>query len=100
MRCPDEAISILLQARPPLTYRAIKFNIRLFRWEKALNIAAQCGNRSMIKVVLWYRNQFLDRLDKKENNPIFQAYFGEFSELLTKEKISELKQQAKLLEAD
>lgn len=31
-RCPDEAEQIMLQARPPLIYRAIKMNIRLFRW--------------------------------------------------------------------
>lgn len=27
-RCPDEAETILLQASPPLVYRAIKLNVR------------------------------------------------------------------------
>jgi intraflagellar transport protein 80 len=31
-RCPDEAEKILLQAKPPLVYRAIKLNIRLHRF--------------------------------------------------------------------
>jgi intraflagellar transport protein 80 len=33
----DEALSILLQAK--LFYRAIKLNIKLYRWEKALDLA-------------------------------------------------------------
>ena len=33
-RRPDEAERILLQANPPLVYRAIKMNIRLFRWKR------------------------------------------------------------------
>ena len=33
-RCPSEAEKILLQATPPLIYRAIKMNIRLFRWSR------------------------------------------------------------------
>lgn len=33
-RSPEEAEQILLQASPPLIYRAIKLNIRLYRWER------------------------------------------------------------------
>ena len=33
-RNPEEAEGILLQAQPPLVYRAIKMNIRLFRWSR------------------------------------------------------------------
>ena len=58
-RCPEEAESILLQANPPLVYRAVKLNVRLFRWERALEIAVK--NKQHVDTVLWYRRNFLDR---------------------------------------
>jgi intraflagellar transport protein 80 len=65
----DEAESILLQARPPLLYRAVKMNIRLYRWERALSIAMD--NKKHIDTVLHYREQFLVQYGKKEDNPDF-----------------------------
>merc|ERR1711988_1570290 len=38
-RRPDDAESILLQATPPLLYRAIKMNVRMHRWNRALELA-------------------------------------------------------------
>ena len=52
-RCPAEAEEILLQAKPRLLYRAIKMNIRLFRWTRALNLAEQY--KSHVDTVLGYR---------------------------------------------
>lgn len=47
----DEALSILLQAK--LFYRAIKLNIKLYRWEKALDLALQ--NKTHVDTVVGYR---------------------------------------------
>jgi intraflagellar transport protein 80 len=49
----DEAEQILLQASPPLIYRAIKLNIRLYRWTRALQIAVD--NKTHVDTVLAYR---------------------------------------------
>eukprot|EP00351_Strombidinopsis_sp_SopsisLIS2011_P002074 CAMPEP_0116879624 /NCGR_PEP_ID=MMETSP0463-20121206/11438_1 /TAXON_ID=181622 /ORGANISM="Strombidinopsis sp, Strain SopsisLIS2011" /LENGTH=234 /DNA_ID=CAMNT_0004529159 /DNA_START=1451 /DNA_END=2155 /DNA_ORIENTATION=+ len=47
----NEAENILMQAR--LYYRAIKLNIKLYRWEKALDIAV--NNKTHIDTVIAYR---------------------------------------------
>ena len=47
----NEAEQILLQAR--LFYRAIKMNIKLYRWERALDIAVQ--NKTHVDTVIAYR---------------------------------------------
>lgn len=52
-RCPDEAEAILLQAKPPLLYRAIKMNVRLFRFGRALDIALK--HKKHVDTVLGYR---------------------------------------------
>lgn len=60
----DEAEGILLQAAPPLLYRALKLNVRAHRWERAMQLALQHagavaakGGRdaTFVDVVLWYR---------------------------------------------
>uniref|UniRef100_A0A7S2PKR8 IFT80/172/WDR35 TPR domain-containing protein n=2 Tax=Leptocylindrus danicus TaxID=163516 RepID=A0A7S2PKR8_9STRA len=81
---PEQAISILLQAKPPLIYRAIKVNIRLHRWEKALELAvksAKSAKESFICVVLWYRQKFLDAQMKtiaEDDSRNFRTYFEKF----------------------
>mmetsp|Transcript_62786 Transcript_62786/g.75532 ORF Transcript_62786/g.75532 Transcript_62786/m.75532 type:complete len:164 (+) Transcript_62786:3-494(+) len=84
-RCPDEAVSILLQSQPPLVYRAIKINIRIFRWECALQIAIKRDEH--VDTVLWYRKQYLREMKKDEDLPIFQKYFSVFSGDLDEERI-------------
>lgn len=54
-RRADEAESILIQAG--LIYRAIKLNIKLFNWERALDLAQQYKQHT--ETVLWYRQRFL-----------------------------------------
>jgi len=71
-RCPDEAENILLQASPPLTYRAIKLNIRLYRWNRALELAVKY--RSHVDTVLGYRQRFLETFKKQETDAQFLQY--------------------------
>lgn len=66
-RQPDEAERILLQANPPLIYRAIKMNLNLFRWNRALDIALKF--KSHIDTVIAYRQLYLQEFKKKENLP-------------------------------
>ena len=71
-RQSDDAERILLQATPPLIYRAIKMNIRLFRWGRALEIAVK--NRSHVDTVLGYRRKYLERFEMEERDPKFLQY--------------------------
>lgn len=59
----QEAEQILLGAK--LYYRAIKMNIKLFRWERALEIAI--SQKKHIDTVLAYRRRFLERSAREEN---------------------------------
>jgi intraflagellar transport protein 80 len=68
-RQPDEAERILLQSSPPLVYRAIKLNLSLFRWNRALDIAVK--HKSHVDTVLGYRQKHLDEFGKKETNQRF-----------------------------
>ena len=54
-RAPEEAEALLLQASPPLVYRAAKLNIRLGRWARALEVAMH--HRAHVDTVLWYRRR-------------------------------------------
>merc|ERR1719181_2640747 len=68
-RCPDEAESILLQATPPLVFHAIKLNIRLFRWDRALELAL--ARRTHVDTVLAYRQRYLEEFGKRETDKRF-----------------------------
>lgn len=68
-RAHDEAEAILLQASPPLLYRALKLNIRLARWTRALELAMNAG--SHIDTVLWYRREYLSRARRPEDLETF-----------------------------
>ena len=45
------------RAQAGLVFRAIKLNIKLFNWERALDLATQ--HKQHQDTVLWYRQQFL-----------------------------------------
>lgn len=84
----EEAEQILLQAKPPLLYRAVKMNIRLFRWKRcvpdavarwrggslvtpvlpstrrALELAQQHGR--LVDLVVAYRRKSLQEMDEEE----------------------------------
>ena len=59
-----EAEQILLQAR--LYYRAIKLNIKMYKWDRALEIALQ--NKTHVDTVIAYRKRFLQMYGKEETN--------------------------------
>jgi len=71
----NEAEQILLQAR--LFYRAIKLNIKLYKWERALDIAVQ--NKTHVDTVIAYRQRFLQELGREEDNEKFKEYAREIS---------------------
>eukprot|EP00939_MAST-03C_sp_MAST-3C-sp1_P001027 g1027.t1 len=74
---PDEAESILLQASPPLVYRAIKMNIRLFRWQRALAIAEK--HKAHVDTVVGYRQRFLSQFGRTETDAKFIRYEGKIT---------------------
>jgi intraflagellar transport protein 80 len=63
----DEAESVLINAKQ--FYRAIKLNINLFRWDRALNIAL--NNKTDIDTVLAYRKKYLETANLDETNSRF-----------------------------
>ena len=62
-RKAEESQRVLLQAKPPLVYRAIKMNIRLSRWAAALDIAIKY--KTHLDTVLAYRNRHLEQVSQK-----------------------------------
>ena len=72
-RLPDEAERILLQSSPPLIYRAIKLNIAIFRWHRALDLAVK--QKVHIDTVLAYRQKYLEEFLRSEQDPKFLQYF-------------------------
>lgn len=88
----NEAESILLHAK--LYYRAIKMNIKLFHWDRALEIAVL--NKTHVDTVLAYRARFLQTQGKKETNERFlqlgdkiEINWATIKEKIAKEKESE-----------
>jgi hypothetical protein len=53
-------------------YRAIKLNIRLFRWGRALELAVT--HRTHVDTVLGYRQRHLEALGRPETDPRFLQY--------------------------
>lgn len=94
MRETEKAESILLQASPPLLYRAIKMNIRLFKWKRALELAVT--NKTHVDTVLGYRQKYLQQTGKTERDPKFLQY-GKME--IDWEAIKAKKQQEKEKEA-
>lgn len=68
-RQPNEAERILLQASPPLVYRAVMMNIHLYRWTRALDIAVKY--RSHVDTCLGYRQKFLETFSRRETEQKF-----------------------------
>ncbi|EFC50188.1 hypothetical protein NAEGRDRAFT_77945 [Naegleria gruberi] len=70
MRNIDEAESILLQAR--LIYRAVKMHIKLYKWDRALDLAKRF--KLHIDTVIAYRRRYLMETGQEENKPEFLQY--------------------------
>eukprot|EP00798_Chlamydomonas_sp_ICE-L_P008266 gene8266-1535_t len=91
---PEEAEGILIQAG--LIYRAIKMNIKMFNWERAMDLAQQYNQH--VETVLMYRKRYLDASrSESEMNPRFKELFeqvgplneGEIRQRIQDEKIQE-----------
>ena len=63
----NEAESILMGAR--LYYRAIKMNIKMYKWDKALDIAI--AQKTHVDTAIAYRKRFLEQYNKEETNDRF-----------------------------
>ena len=88
----EEAEKILLQNNPPLVYRAIKMNVRLFKWNRALDLAI--NNKVHVDTVLYYRKKYNN--GKKETDARFIQYFSEVEldeEALKKKREQEREQE-------
>jgi intraflagellar transport protein 80 len=71
-RQPNEAERILLQASPPLIFRAVMMNIHQYRWARALEIAVKY--RSHVDTCLGYRQRFLEQFGRRETDQRFLQY--------------------------
>ncbi len=78
-RLPEEAERILLQASPPLVYRAIKLNLDLYRWTRALELALKY--KVHLDTVVAYRSNFLRQFQREETDKKFLQYANEVSDL-------------------
>jgi len=65
-----EAEAILIQHR--LFYRAIKLNIKLYRWDRALQIAVE--HKTHVDTVIAYRQRFLQQYNREETNESMKNY--------------------------
>jgi intraflagellar transport protein 80 len=66
----QEAEQILMSAK--LFYRAIKLNIKMYKWDRALEIAV--NNKTHVDTVIAYRKRFLEQYGKEETNERFKQY--------------------------
>lgn len=66
----QEAEQILMTAK--LFYRAIKLNIKMYKWDRALEIAV--NNKTHVDTVIAYRKRFLEQYGKEETNERFKQY--------------------------
>lgn len=66
-RKPDEAEAILVQAG--LIYRAVDMRVRLFDWDRALDLAVQ--HKTHVDTVIYHRNKYLEHLGRRETNQKF-----------------------------
>lgn len=88
-RQPNEAESILLQAG--LIYRAVKMNIKLFRWHRALELAIK--HKQHQDTVLMYRQRHLRIMKQQETDETFLQLAQELrvDEAAIKQRIQEEK---------
>lgn len=85
-----EAESIFLSSG--FLLRAVKHNIDLFNWSRALELAQKYAheNSHLISIVLHYRNAYLEKFNKKETNQVFAALSNDIGPLPDQQEIDEL----------
>lgn len=74
---PEEAEQILIQGR--LYYRALKMNIKLYKWDRALEIAT--SQKKYLDILLGYRARYLESIEKEEFDPKFLKFREEASKV-------------------
>jgi intraflagellar transport protein 80 len=96
-REPEEAERILLGAG--LVFRAIELNLRLFDWDRALEIALE--HKTHIDTVLCFRAAYLKRNKRREDKKDFVAAAREVevSEEQVRAKIAREREREKALPA-
>jgi len=95
-KSPEEATNALLSASPPLRYRAIDINLKLFRWEKSLDLALK--SNEFVEVVLWRRKRFLEECDLTEHIKRFNILNEEYKDSIRDDNIKQIIMQAELEE--
>eukprot|EP00792_Barthelona_sp_PAP020_P005994 TRINITY_DN2873_c0_g6_i1.p1 TRINITY_DN2873_c0_g6~~TRINITY_DN2873_c0_g6_i1.p1 ORF type:complete len:752 (-),score=186.52 TRINITY_DN2873_c0_g6_i1:76-2112(-) len=70
LKRPDDAENVLLKSG--LVYRAINLNMKMFKWQRALEIAIQ--HKTHVDTVLFKRQQYLNKFDIEEKFEIFRQY--------------------------
>ena len=90
-RQPYEAEAILLQSQ--LYYRAIKMWIRLFNWDRSLELAVR--HKTHVDTVLMHRQRYLTMTEKEETNKHFLQYrdMVEVDEEKIEEKVAQEKEK-------
>ena len=98
---PKEVEGMLLQSG--LHYRAIKLNIRMFHWERALEIAVKQAKASggsshqLVHIVLWHRRRYLLRQGRPEHLEPFvteeNKLEGEEADLVDEEIKAKIQQE-------
>jgi intraflagellar transport protein 80 len=73
---PDEAERLMLQANPSLAMQAIRLNVELFRWSRALELALK--HRYLVEAVLAHRQQYLDEFGQNEHDPKFLQALSQY----------------------
>jgi len=76
----DESENVLIQGK--LIYRAIKLNVNLFRWDRALNLALT--HKTHIDTVVAYRRKYLEAACLDETNSKFIQYMKEVNRIKLK----------------
>lgn len=94
-RKPKDAVSILLQAQPPLVYDAIKACTRFHHWAQALDIAKEFNDVDVLDIVLWHRAQYLQGLNETEYLPEFKTPFQKRGQLPSDYDFGALKMKVK-----
>lgn len=71
----EEAESNLIQGK--FYYRAIKININLFRWDRALNLAQTY--KTHVETVIYFRRKYLEAASLEETNAKFNELAKEIN---------------------
>jgi intraflagellar transport protein 80 len=88
----EEAERILLQAHPPQVFRAVQMFLKLFRWEKALDLAVRQGNQEMVSIVVSKRRKWLDKMKKREGAEMFLRH-GKSVTVLSDDDIRDIEER-------